>query len=228
MYEQDEDGLTQIDLSEKQNELEAEFAGSTITFHETFDDASLNTNSLGTLYTNTSNPQTLYARIENENGCYAITSFNIIVMTVPPPTGEAIQTFTQGQTIADLVVIGQNIKWYNTGFFSDSSPISTAIPLTNDTTYYASQTISGIESMQRLAVTASYVAGLNDNTFSVMQYYPNPVKNTITFRNTSNIENITILNLAGQTIIRKEINNTISTDRPFRIINRYLFCQSNV
>lgn len=56
-------------------------------------------------------------------------------------------------TLSDLIVSGTGIKWYNaaTGG-TEYTDLST--PLVNGTTYYASQTVNGVESTMRLAVTA--------------------------------------------------------------------------
>jgi hypothetical protein len=103
-------------------------------------------------------------------------------------------------------VVGQNIKWYFYSFGDSLTPANT--PLTDGITYYASQTIEGIESAERLAVTVNFVAGLTDIAFSGLQYYPNPVKDAVTFTNTSAIEKIAIINITGQTILSKNVDNT--------------------
>jgi gliding motility-associated-like protein len=55
-----------------------------ITYHATAQQAEAGTNALPADYTNISNPQTLYARLEAVNaGCYATTSFNLIVNPKP-------------------------------------------------------------------------------------------------------------------------------------------------
>jgi hypothetical protein len=61
--------------------------------------------------------------------------------------------------VSDLVVTpafsGGTIKWYNssTGGTQYTTPATTA--LVNGTTYFASQTVNGVESATRLAVTAT-------------------------------------------------------------------------
>ncbi|MFP9100616.1 T9SS type B sorting domain-containing protein [Flavobacterium sp. RHBU_24] len=55
-----------------------------ITYHHSLEHVSLATNNLPENYTNISNPQTVYARIEDINsGCYAITSFGLFVEPKP-------------------------------------------------------------------------------------------------------------------------------------------------
>ncbi|MGV6831004.1 MAG: choice-of-anchor L domain-containing protein, partial [bacterium] len=76
----------QFDLTENDDDiLGAQTPGDyTITYFESQADADANTNALAIPYTNTSNPQTIYARIEaNANGdCYDTSSFEISVANV--------------------------------------------------------------------------------------------------------------------------------------------------
>jgi hypothetical protein len=59
-------------------------------------------------------------------------------------------------------------------------PLTTVI--VDGTTYYASQTINGIESIERPAVTVkSGTLGI-DEAFKNFSYYPNPVKTVLQFQ----------------------------------------------
>ena len=53
-------------------------------------------------------------------------------------------------TVADLVATGTGIQWYSTA--SGGTALATSVQLTNNTHYYASQTVNGIESANRLDV----------------------------------------------------------------------------
>ncbi len=68
-----------------------------------------------------------------------------------PPTGNASQTFCAGATLNSIQVTGSNIKWYAAP--SGGSALSNTTVLVNNTSYYASQTVSGVESTSRLHVT---------------------------------------------------------------------------
>ena len=57
------------------------------------------------------------------------------------------------QTVANLVATGSNIKWYAAS--TGGSALATSTALVNATTYYASQTINGVESTARFAVTVT-------------------------------------------------------------------------
>jgi len=94
--------LATTDLSNTINEIEL---GSTtplnVSFHLTPLNAELGTNAIPLNYTATTNPQIIYARIENANsGCYNVETFNINTLSLPE--------VTYGQS---LVACGNN---YNT------------------------------------------------------------------------------------------------------------------
>jgi hypothetical protein len=149
------------------------------------------------------------------NGCY-ITMNAVIDPPAPLINGQIKLTleFKSGQTLADLIIDGQNIKWYINqnplaGKTSKTSELS--LPLTtvivDGTTYYASQTINGIESTERLAVTVkSGALGTGDLAIKNFTYYPNPVKNVLTISNTSIIDEVTFISIKGETLLSKKIN----------------------
>ena len=67
----------------------------------------------------------------------------------------SVSLLAQAPTISSLSVTGSTIKWYNasSGGTQYTDPANTA--LVNGQTYYASQTVNGVESTTRLPVTAS-------------------------------------------------------------------------
>jgi hypothetical protein len=71
------------------------------------------------------------------------------------PTGTAAQTFCaiNNPTVANLAATGTAIKWYTVS--SGGVALATTTALVDGTHYYASQTISGCESINRLDVTAT-------------------------------------------------------------------------
>ncbi|MCM0665200.1 T9SS type A sorting domain-containing protein [Flavobacterium tyrosinilyticum] len=156
----------------------------------------------------------------DENGCYTM-----LYITVNPPAPiidgktEIVLEFKSGQTLGDLVINGQNIKWYSTPGTSStgktskvaiepSLPLSTV--LVDGVTYYASQTINGIESKERLAVTAKLNGSLSNPDFDLtsFQFYPNPVKHILSVKNKSAIEDIQIFSVSGQSAFAKKLNST--------------------
>jgi hypothetical protein len=133
----------------------------------------------------------------------AVTVF--VIPTTPAPTGNENQNYTEGETLATLEVAGESIKWYNDSTSTEVLPIAT--PLTDATTYYASQTINGTESTERLAVTAHLILGTDSAIFSGLNYYPNPTTGILYIENASNIDTASITNALGQKIITKVINS---------------------
>jgi photosystem II stability/assembly factor-like uncharacterized protein len=68
----------------------------------------------------------------------------------PEPTGNISQTLCYGSTISDLMISGSDITWYANAI--GGTPLVVGTPLINGTSYFASQTIEGCESEDRLEV----------------------------------------------------------------------------
>lgn len=89
------------------------------------------------------------------NGCTTSTrtSVTVTVVNTTAPIGNAVQEFCDSEmaTLADLFVTGSNIKWYNSN--AGATNLDTTTTLSNNTTYYATQTVGGCESISRLSVT---------------------------------------------------------------------------
>ncbi|WP_302476785.1 choice-of-anchor L domain-containing protein [Winogradskyella undariae] len=78
------DGLTEMDLTLKNSEITGGNPDYTITYHELISEAELGTNPLPTLYTNTSNGQFIFARVEdNITGCSVTTRLELVVQQAP-------------------------------------------------------------------------------------------------------------------------------------------------
>lgn len=109
-------------------------------------------------------PTTYTVSVSNSSGSSSTT---VIIQTFTAPTGSASQTLCSGSTIADLSANGTNIKWYSNSL--GGSPLSQTTLLTNGTTYYASQTINGIQSYNRLAVMVTFTPISEPTTGSTVQ-----------------------------------------------------------
>lgn len=85
-------------------------------------------------------------------------SYTYVPPPTPPaaPTGSASQTLCAGATLSQLIATGTAIQWYATPTGGSALPINTL--LSNGTTYYATQTVNGLESTNRLAVTVTLVS----------------------------------------------------------------------
>ncbi|SHI73691.1 T9SS type A sorting domain-containing protein [Flavobacterium terrae] len=132
----------------------------------------------------------------------------------PSPSGDIYQSFSNGQTLNNLIVTGTNITWYSTpsacainnnitskNFMEVNSILPNSTLLENNYTYYASQTINNIESSYRLPVTVYTNLGTDSFTFNNFKLFPNPVKDILTLTNDSQIDKIEIFNQIGQNIL---------------------------
>jgi uncharacterized protein with PIN domain len=125
---------------------------------------------------------------------------DLTINTTIAPTGNATQTFCGSETVSLLNATGTGIIWY------DAATIGTVVPgatvLVDGTTYYASQTVSGCESSARLAVTVNSggCLGLDNFDAANLQWYPNPTKGILNITYSKNIEEISVINLLGQTL----------------------------
>lgn len=125
-------------------------------------------------------------------------------LTVQAPTGEINQDFTEGETLADLEVEGENILWYETE--TSNTPLSIDTPLSDGVTYYATQSINETESSERLAVTVHEVLGITEGVFKTFTYYPNPVTNILTLNNANIINRVEVYNMVGQKILTDDFS----------------------
>lgn len=138
--------------------------------------------------------------------------FEICSGNTASPTGNSPQTFCTAQTLANLVVNGSNIKWYDSPTAGNFLPNNTA--LVNGTTYYASQSVGACESSNRLAVVASSAGCLSVNEIGKndeVSFYPNPTKGFLTIKSNLRLSNAEIYNMVGQKVLTFEsINNSIN------------------
>ncbi|PWA08066.1 T9SS type A sorting domain-containing protein [Flavobacterium laiguense] len=161
-------------------------------------------------------PGSYIVNTSDVNGCY-ITMNAVVDPPAPLINGQIKLTleFKPGQTLADLIINGQNIKWYiNQNPLAGKTSKTSEIPLPlttvieEGTTYYASQTINGIESTERLAVTVkSGTLGTDDLIIKNFTYYPNPVRNVLSISNDSVIDEVTFISIKGETLLTQKINS---------------------
>jgi hypothetical protein len=96
-----------------------------------------------------------YSNHGGSNRGITTTSFTFVPPPAPPaaPTGAANQSFCAGATLAQLSATGTAIQWYATPTGGTALPSTTV--LVTGTSYYATQTVNGLESTNRLAVTVT-------------------------------------------------------------------------
>lgn len=177
-----------------------------ISYYQTLSDAQQDINAITnpSSYTFTGN-YTIYVRIYNLlTGCHYFKTFDInILAPVLPPTGITPQNFTPGQTLADLVVAGTNIIWFDAPTGGNILPPTTL--LQDNTTYYAAEVnangcFSRNTNSTRLAITT--LNSLSNSIFDTknLLIYPNPTSGS--FRITSDIliDSIEIFDVIGKKI----------------------------
>lgn len=109
---------------------------------------------LGLIWARAGSASYSYSYHGSTNRGTSLVTFSFVPAPTPPaaPTGAANQTLCSGATLAQLSATGTAIQWYASATGGSALPSNTL--LVNGTTYYASQTVNGLESTSRLAVTA--------------------------------------------------------------------------
>ena len=110
---------------------------------------------------------TTYYASQTINNCESLrVAVTINIQNTQAPTGIVNQTFcaTQNVTLSEIIISGSTIKWYANNTSAIILPNSTL--LINGNTYYATQTINGCESVNRLAVKISLTTTLNAVNYS--------------------------------------------------------------
>jgi len=155
-------------------------------------------------------------------GATDIRRYKIFTGTITPtPTGTSPQPFVSDYTLANLVVAGANINWYaaqsqcglntvlksNESALTVDSPLPLNTPLVNGTTYYATQTINGIESTYRLPILVT-------NTLGVAQVAPlsftinNPVLENVEVHSEASFNKIELYSINGAKVLEKTFETT--------------------
>ncbi|WP_379964831.1 choice-of-anchor J domain-containing protein [Epilithonimonas sp. UC225_85] len=163
--------------------------------------------------------QTITYDYTDPYGCFHFMTKTIIVNTTPSaPTGNLVQNFSAGDTLSVLIANGENIKWYatsaNAANHTDNLALSTII--VNNTTYYATQTVGGCESILSLAVKA-YNETLNISDLSKTSQigiYPNPVKDVLNFSGQDKINKVVITSIDG-----KKVSEMLNGERKLNVHN---------
>ncbi len=105
----------------------------------------------------------------NITGC---SNIQVNVTSIPPPGGNATQSFVYYGYVSDLVATGTAIKWYDAP--TGGNLLSPSDFLNNGLIYYASQTVSGCESQTRFAVTVDIAFFKTINLHLMLEGLYNP------------------------------------------------------
>ncbi|MBN8640265.1 MAG: T9SS type A sorting domain-containing protein [Flavobacteriales bacterium] len=151
--------------------------------------------------------------VESQNGD-CISPRTAVTASIAPtsaPSGFANQTYCDGETVDLIVVTGSNIIWYDAP--SGGNVIPAGTPITAGTTYYASQTVTSCESIDRLAVTMTLGGCLGNEEFikNEIKLYPNPVIDVLNISSTESMSKIEVVNMLGQVVFVKTIDELETT-----------------
>jgi hypothetical protein len=139
----------------------------------------------------------------------------VVTITPVPPVAPFTQTLPFNSTLANLVVTGQNILWYSNpaaGRSITEVPLPITTPLVNGTTYYASQTVNGIESKERMPVTVtlSALATLNHTFANFTQHFDTSTAQLI-IENGKMMDEVSLYSISGQAIASQIIQSQKGT-----------------
>lgn len=159
--------------------------------------------------------QMIYTTVSNVvYGCNYIKPFQLTVSNpVGAPTGISPQTLNPGQTLASIVVNGQNIQWYDAPQGGNLLPSNTVAQ--NNVTYYASQTVNNCESRMtqsaRLPVLIELALATSEFDQNAFNVFPNPTNDFLTITSSLSDVKLDIFNILSQKIETKLLNNGSNT-----------------
>lgn len=131
-----------------------------------------------------------YTATLNIQNCSSSTEDIIVtVYETQPPTANANQDFEAGQTLANLNVTGQNLKWYIEDQNGDLDLISPNTTMIDETTYYVTQTLNGCESSP-IAITVNLICYAPENVDVAVAFGSNTALLTVTWDPPTNIGGI--------------------------------------
>jgi hypothetical protein len=143
------------------------------------------------------------------SGCFAAASMTIEILNVATPTGEALQTFPQGATLASIVVNPSIVVWYSSeaDAISGNNPLGLNQVLVNGSTYYA-VSIIGLCRSQPFAVNVTITLGVDLIDMNNLKFYPNPVISELQISYNNPITNVEVYSMLGQLVLSKNFNAT--------------------
>ncbi|PZX39017.1 gliding motility-associated-like protein [Nonlabens dokdonensis] len=193
------DGVSTMDLQLTINEIRQGITSNlNVSFHESIFDAEINSNALPINFTNTSNPQTIYARVGNDVNCFEVE--DILINVIDSPITNAVTASTvcdddlDGFNTFDLTsreaeIVGtrpfnSTLSWHT----SIANAESDLNPITNDTSFTNTvnpqtvylrffNTISQCFAIEPLELIVNLPPQLNDNTNFAICDNPNAIAN---------------------------------------------------
>ncbi len=156
--------------------------------------------------------QTIYVYAENNTTpmCTATGSFTVTINTVAAPTGaaqQAINSDPADATIEDIVVNETGVLWFATEAeaLAGTPALAAGTQITAGSTYWGIL-VDGSCFSAPLEVLITQVAGIRDVDGASFSYFPNPVKDVLNVKYSSDITSVEVFNMIGQKVLNKNIN----------------------
>jgi hypothetical protein len=111
------------------------------------------TGSLSLIWARSGSPTYSFSVGHGSNRGVSTANFTLVPQPPAAPSGSASQTLCAGALLSQLSATGSTIQWYANP--TGGTPLNGSTVLTSGLTYYATQTVSGVESNNRLAVTVT-------------------------------------------------------------------------
>ncbi len=108
----------------------------------------------------------IYYATQTIDGCESKrVPFEAKILNTHPVTGDKEQSFCSdtNPTLASIIATGNAIKWYD----KNNTIIPITTPLSNEATYFGTQTVSGCESQTKLEVKTNIISALITNDYVV-------------------------------------------------------------
>lgn len=122
------------------------------------------------------------------------------------PVAAINQAFETGQNLTDLEVFGDNLTWYADQW--KVTPIPSSTLLSDQTTYYVTQTFEDMCESETLGITVHEILDVKDVLFEAFEFYPNPVDDVLFITNAEVIDEIEIFDLSGRLVYSNQYTNS--------------------
>src|SRR5699024_3350548 len=88
------------------------------------------------------------------------------------------------------------------------TPIPSSTLLSDQTTYYVTQTFEDMCESETLGITVHEILDVKDVLFEAFEFYPNSVEDILYITNSETIEQIEIFDVAGRKVITLQSNTS--------------------
>ena len=178
-----EDGFMSFNLTEANDTVLAGApAGLDLIYYETYEDALIETNPLGTTYINTTPyNQTIYGRVENANACYGISEIELTVFKLPQietnfETIYCLNSFPETIVLNGGVIDDSPSNYYyewlptgeNTSEIEINAPGTYTVKVTNTNGCFKERTITVLPSSIARNINFEVVDASQNNSITVL------------------------------------------------------------